>query len=119
MYNMDSEKAMEELDMDVLLEKIPERKAAMPFGPSLLWQRSCRQWRYQMPSAWRSNNPQPDAGNEADLEKSVRADSLAGPNAPSHPWATMIKNPSMKLPEVYAMIPGDCAFIHFSFLFSF
>lgn len=114
MYNMDSEKAMEELDMDVLLEKkyLKERlqchSGRQYYGRDLAGNGVIR-----CPLHGDPNNPQPDAGNEADLEKSVRADSLAGPNAPSHPWATMIKNPSMKLPEVYAMIPGDCAFIHF------
>ncbi len=112
--NHDTDKAMKELDMGTLLEKkyLKERvlchSGHQYYGKDLTGSGDIR-----CPLHGNLDNPQPDPGYEAELRNSLRVENFAGPNAPSHPWETMIKEPSLQLPKVYDMIPGDCAFIHF------
>jgi len=120
MYNMDHSTMMQTLDLQALVE-----------GGYLKSKPTCRSGReyygknlgsdgmIRCPAHGDINNPRPDDGLVVDNTARVKVAGLEGPKAPSHPWRKMIKNPNLVLPEVYRLIPSDCAFIHFPSYSSF
>ncbi|MEW6711388.1 MAG: hypothetical protein AB1403_16305, partial [Candidatus Riflebacteria bacterium] len=111
MYNMDNSKMMEKLDVVLLHEK--RYLASIPVC------RSGRQYylndkgMVRCPVHGDSENPVPDDGLNGAAPVMVKVEELEGPKAPSHDWKKMIKNPQLKMPEAYRMLPADCVFVHF------
>ncbi len=114
MYNMDHQTMMETLDLDVLVKDgYLKTRPACRSGKEYYGKNLTGNGRIRCPSHGDIEDPTPDKGNEGDRLEPVKVATLEGPKAPSHPWRKMIKNPGLKLPEVYGLIPADCAFIHF------
>lgn len=114
MYNMDHSTMMETLDLDVLVKEkyLGHRPIcddnAVYYGKNLTSNGLIRCSVHGDPE-----NPGPDISAAVPAAAPVKVAEIAGPQAPSHPWRTMIKNPQLVLPDAYRMIPADCAFIHY------
>lgn len=114
MYNMDHQTMMDTLDLDVLVKDgYLKTRPACRSGKEYYGKNLSGNGMIRCPVHGDIENPTPDKGNEGDSNEPVQVSTIEGPKAPSHPWRKMIKNPDLKLPEVYGMIPADCAFIHF------
>ena len=120
MYNMDHATMMDELDIDKLVKdgylktKLLCRSGSEYYGRNL-----AKNGVIRCPVHGDIENPTPDADQKAVAGKLVEVSSLEGPKAPSHPWRKMIKNQQLKLPQVYSLVPADCAFAHFPSYSSF
>jgi hypothetical protein len=67
--------------------------------------------RVRCPLHGNPDNPRPDPGQTP--EELVSVASIKGPAAPSHDWKSMLKDSQRQLPEIYKVLPADCAFVHF------
>lgn len=114
MYNMDHSKMMETLDMEVLVkENYLRSKSVCNSGSQYYGKDLSSKGVVRCPVHGDPENPTPDAAHQGEAGKPIKVAGLEGPKAPSHPWRNMLKNPNLKLPEVYGLIPADCAFVHF------
>ncbi len=114
MYNMDHATMMDELDLDELVKGSYLRtKPSCNSGGKYYGRNLTKNGVIRCPVHGDIENPTPDVDQKAAPGKLVEVSSLEGPKAPSHPWRKMIKNPQLKLPQAYSLIPADCAFAHF------
>ncbi|PKL39272.1 MAG: hypothetical protein CVV41_21715 [Candidatus Riflebacteria bacterium HGW-Riflebacteria-1] len=114
MYNMDRSTMMETLDMEELLKGGYLRvKVSCNSGNEYYSKKDGNDILVRCPLHGDLNDPTPDSVSQDKAGKPVKVAGLDGPKAPSHPWRKMLKNPNLVLPEVYGLIPADCAFVHF------
>lgn len=114
MYNMDHQTTMSSLDLEVLVKgNYLRQKPVCSSGRDYYGKDLNGKGLVRCPVHGDIENPGPDSGTEIEKSKPVQISTLEGPKAPSHPWRKMLKNPDLKLPEVYSLVPADCAFVHF------
>ncbi|MBU1105159.1 MAG: hypothetical protein KKB51_00725 [Candidatus Riflebacteria bacterium] len=114
MYNMDHSTMMDTLDLDALVKgKYLREKSVCRSGHEYYGKNLSSSGVVRCPIHGDPDNPVPDSVKEGAAGNLVKISTLEGPKAPSHPWRTMVKNPKLVLPEIYSLVPADCAFIHF------
>ena len=114
MYNMDHSTLMQTLDLDTLLKDGYLRaRPVCSSGREYYGKDLGGKGIVRCPIHGDPDNPVPDIADEGVKGNLVKVSTLEGPKAPSHPWRKMIKNPKLVLPEIYGLVPADCAFIHF------
>ncbi len=111
MYRMDNSEPMKELDLKLLVKGKYLQSMPICNGKSDYYYSDKGQIR--CPRHGDYLNSEPDESEAKFNEELVSVGEIKGPEAPSHDWKKMIKNPDLKLPASYNLIPEDCAFIHF------